>query len=78
MTGLLAAPGVPAPLDGFGYRAPRFLRYLLQERTNAHRRGQERAACRGGAAVRGPDGVQPGTGCRRKGGCGVVLHQRHQ
>ena len=30
----LTAPGVPAPLDGFDYPAPRFPRYLLQERTD--------------------------------------------
>lgn len=30
----LDAPGVPAPLDGFDYPAPRFPRYLLQERTD--------------------------------------------
>jgi hypothetical protein len=30
----LSAPGVPAPLDGFEYPAPRFPRYLLQERTD--------------------------------------------
>ena len=29
-----AAPGVPAPLDGFDYPAPRFPHYLLQDRTD--------------------------------------------
>ena len=33
-TPALTAPGVPAPLDGFDYPAPRFPRYLLQERTD--------------------------------------------
>src|SRR5262249_59748037 len=30
----LTAPGVPAPLFGFDYPAPRFPRYLLQDRTD--------------------------------------------
>src|SRR3954454_19178054 len=34
MTVALAAPGGPAPLDGVDYPAPRFARYLLQERTD--------------------------------------------
>ncbi len=34
-SGILTAPGVPAPLDGFDYPAPRFPRYLLQERTDS-------------------------------------------
>ncbi|HEX4831950.1 MAG TPA: hypothetical protein VH478_12750 [Trebonia sp.] len=32
---ILSPPGVPAPLDGFDYPAPRFPRYLLQERTDS-------------------------------------------
>ena len=32
-TPALAAPGVPAPLPGYEFPAPRFPRYLLQERT---------------------------------------------
>ena len=32
---ILTAPGVPAPRDGFDYPAPRFPRYLLQERTDS-------------------------------------------
>ena len=32
---ILTAPGVPAPLDGFDYPAPRFPRYLLQDRTDS-------------------------------------------
>ena len=33
-TPALAAPGVPAPLSGYEFPAPRFPRYLLQERTD--------------------------------------------
>ena len=61
----LTAPGVPAPLVGFDYPAPRFPRYLLQERTDdiEELMPLARGTCGGGTAGPRSATCSPATSC---------------